>query len=167
MGKSCQGEQQNQETRRSYSLSSTLTPREALYEVDAKHLVYNIPHEFPILEQNLPMPSSIHFNGILDLNLVSSITYFKHTTVDEVNVLLYRMNKTTCMFDPFPTRVLFNFSKLFIDVIVRIINLTFSTASFPAAFKSAVVKPLFKILHLTAIFKKAFVLFPTYHTCLS
>ena len=28
----------------------------------------NIRHEFPILEQNLPMPSGIHFNGILDLN---------------------------------------------------------------------------------------------------
>ena len=49
------------------------------------------------------MPSCIHFNGILYLNLVSSLTYFKHTTVDEVNVLLSEINKTTCMFDPFPT----------------------------------------------------------------
>ena len=48
----------------------------------------NIRHEFPILEQIIPMPSSIHFNVILDLNLVSSLTYFKHTTVDEVNVLI-------------------------------------------------------------------------------
>ena len=54
------------------------------------------------------------------------------------------MNKTTCTFDPFPTRLLLNFTHLFIDVIVRIINLTFSTASFPVAFKLAVVKPLFK-----------------------
>ena len=75
---------------------------------------------------------------------MSSLTYFKHTTVDEVNVLLSKMNKTTCMFDPFPTDFFVNFSHLFIDVIVRVINLTFSTASFPAAFKSAVVKPLFK-----------------------
>ena len=89
----------------------------------------NIRHEFPILEQNLPMPFSINFNVILDLNLVSSLTYFKHTTVDEVNVLLSKMNKTTCMFDPFPTRFLLNYSHLFINVIVRIINLTFSTAS--------------------------------------
>ena len=37
-----------------------------------------------------------------------------------------------------------DFSHLFIDVIVRNINLTFSSASFPVAFKSAVVKPLFK-----------------------
>ena len=111
----------------------------------------NICHEFPILEQNLPMPSSIHFNGILDLNLVSSLTYFKHTTVD-VNVLLSKMNKTTCMFDPFPTQFLLNFSHLFIYVIVLIINLTFSTASFLAVFKSAVVKSLFKKIHLTTIF---------------
>ena len=56
------------------------------------------------------------------------------------------------MFDPSPTRLLFDFSHLFIDVIVRIINLTFSTASFPVALKSAIVKPLLKKPHLTAIF---------------
>ena len=53
------------------------------------------------------MSSSIHFRVILDLTLVSSLTYFKHTNVVEVNVLLSKMNKTTCMFDPFPTRLLF------------------------------------------------------------
>ena len=63
----------------------------------------NIRHEFHILEQNLPMPSSINFNVILDLNLVSSLTYFKHTTVDEVIVLLSKMYKAACRFDTFPT----------------------------------------------------------------
>ena len=43
-----------------------------------------------------------HEFSISDLNVVSSLTYFKHTTVDEINVLLSNMNKTTCMFDPFP-----------------------------------------------------------------
>ena len=104
----------------------------------------NIRHEFPNLEQNLPSASSIHFHAILDVNLESSLTYFKHTNIDEVNVLLSKMNKTTCMFDPFPTRLLLDFSHLFIDVIARIINLTFSSVSFPVAFKSAVVKPLLK-----------------------
>ena len=85
----------------------------------------NICHEFPILEQDLPFPSSIHFNANLDVNLESSRTYFKHTNIDEVNVLLSKMNKITCMFDPFPTRLLLDFSHLFIDVIVRIINLIF------------------------------------------
>ena len=104
--------------------------------------INTIRHEFPILEQDLAIPSSIHFNAILDVNLESSLTYFKHTNIDEVNVLLSKMNKTTCMFDPFPTQLLLAFSNLFIDVIVRIINLTCSNASFPVAFKSAVVKPL-------------------------
>ena len=81
---------------------------------------------------------------MLDVNLEDSLTYFKHTNIDEVNVLLSKMNKTTCMFDPFPIRLLLDFSHFFIDVIVRIINLTFSSVSFPVAFKSAVVKPLFK-----------------------
>ena len=48
---------------------------------------------FPNLEQNLPMPSSINFNVILDWILVSSLTYFKPTNVVEVNVLLSKMNK--------------------------------------------------------------------------
>ena len=111
-----------------------------------------IRHEFPILEQDLPIPSSIHFNAILDVNLESSVTYFKHTNIDEVNVLLSKINKTTCMFDPFPTRLLLDCSHLFIDVIVCFINLTWSNASFPVGSKSAVVKPLLKNLHLTTIF---------------
>ena len=45
----------------------------------------NIRHEFPILEQDLPFPSSTHFNAILDVNLESSLSYFKHTNIDEVN----------------------------------------------------------------------------------
>ena len=86
----------------------------------------------------------INFHAMSDVNLEYSLTYFKHTKIDEVNVLLSKMNKTTCMFDPFPTGLLLDFSHLFIDVIVSIINLTFSSASFPVAFKSAVVKPLLK-----------------------
>ena len=62
----------------------------------------NIRHEFPNLQQNLPSPSSINFHAMLDVK-ESSLTYFKHTNIDEVNVLLSKMNKTTCMFDPFPT----------------------------------------------------------------
>ena len=41
--------------------------------------------------------------------IYNKLTYIKHTNVDEVNVLLSKMNKTTCMFDPFPTRFLLNF----------------------------------------------------------
>ena len=70
--------------------------------------------------------------------------------------MLSKMNKITCMVDPSPTRLLLDFSHLFIDVIVRINNLTFSTTAFPVVFKSATVKPLsnhsLKILHLTTIF---------------
>ena len=97
---------------------------------------------------------------------MSSLTYFKHTTVDEVNILLSNINKTTCMFDPFPTGFLLNFSHLFIDVIVRIIYLCFSTASFSAAFKSAVVKPLLKKNTLDGEILNTFAKFLIYHTLL-
>ena len=54
----------------------------------------NIRHEFPILEQDIPIPSSVNFNAILDVNLESSLTYFKHTNIDEVNVLLSKNEQT-------------------------------------------------------------------------
>ena len=44
--------------------------------------INNTRHEFPILEQDLPTPSSINFKAILDVNLESSLTYFKHTNID-------------------------------------------------------------------------------------
>ena len=43
------------------------------------------------------MPTSINVNVILDLNLVSSLTYFKHTTVDEVNVLYKSSTCDACV----------------------------------------------------------------------
>ena len=49
------------------------------------------------------MASAVLIELTWDLDLVSSLTYFKHTTVYEVNVLLSKMNITTCLFDPFPT----------------------------------------------------------------
>ena len=111
----------------------------------------NILHEFPSLEHDLPIPFSIHFNSILDVNLVSSLTYFKHTNVYKFNVLS-KMNKTTCMFDPFPTRLLLNFSNLFIDVIVRIINLTFLMHHFLLHLNKLLSSHSLKTLHWTAIF---------------
>ena len=36
----------------------------------------NVRHEFPILEQDLPTPSSIHFNAILDVKLQSLVLLF-------------------------------------------------------------------------------------------
>ena len=75
------------------------------------------------------------------------------------------MNKTTFMFDPFPTRLLLDFSHLFIDVIVRIINLTFYSVSFPVAFKSAVVKSLLQKPTLDCDILKNFR--PVSNTCLS
>ena len=50
--------------------------------------VDNIRHEFLNLEQNIPCPSCINFHGIVYVNLKSSLTYFKHTNIYEVNVLL-------------------------------------------------------------------------------
>ena len=77
---------------------------------------------------------------MLDVNLESSLTYFKHTNIDEVNVLLSKMCKTTCMLDPL------------IDVIVRIINLTFLLHHFLLHLNQLLSSHSLKNLQLTAIF---------------
>ena len=74
----------------------------------------------------------------------SNLSHFTPTTIEEVKELLSKMNKTTCILDPFPTKFLFDYSDCFVDVIVHIINLCFTSGVFPLLFKAVIVKPLLK-----------------------
>ena len=102
-----------------------------------------IRNSFPALIDSLP---KTHFNDLhMPFNSNSiTLSSFSPTTALEIQAMLSKMNKTTCLLDPFPTNKLMEYSHLFIRVIVRIVNLAFKTGVFPEAFKSAVVKPLLK-----------------------
>ena len=103
-----------------------------------------IRNSFPALIDSLP--AKPYFT---DLHMPFSrnnttLSCFTPTTLSEIQAILGKMNKTTCLLDPFPTKQLMNYSHLFIHVIVRIVNLSFANGVFPNAFKTAVVKPLLK-----------------------
>ena len=49
------------------------------------------------------------------------------------------MNKTTCVSDPFPTKLLMSHLPAIVDIILGIVNLCFESAVFPLSCKSSVI----------------------------
>ena len=45
--------------------------------------------------------------------------------------LIRKLNKTTCVLDPFPTKLLMYHLSSILDIILSIVNLCFSSAVFP------------------------------------
>ena len=54
------------------------------------------------------------------------------------------ISMTTCGLDPFPTKLLMSHLSSIINIILRIVNLCFSSGDFPASCKSAIISPLIK-----------------------
>ena len=54
------------------------------------------------------------------------------------------MNKTTCVSDPFPTKLLISHVSSIIGVILHIVNLSLTSGVFPLSCKSSVIVPLIK-----------------------
>ena len=53
-------------------------------------------------------------------------------------------NYKSCGLDPFPTKLLMSHLSSIMNIILRIVNLCFSSGDFPASCKSAIVSPLIK-----------------------
>ena len=65
------------------------------------------------------------------------------------------MNKTTCSYDPFPTRLLMSHQHATVPILQHIVNLCLTTGDFPISCKSYIVIPLIKKPGLEReIFKK-------------
>ena len=58
--------------------------------------------------------------------------------------IIHKLNRTTCGLDPFPTKLLMSHLSSIINIILRIVNLCFSSGDFPASCKSAIISPLIK-----------------------
>ena len=63
---------------------------------------------------------------------------------DVLSCLISKLNKTTCVLDPFPTKLLMSHLFYIIDIILCIVNLCFSSGVFPTACKSSIIFPLIK-----------------------
>ena len=55
-----------------------------------------------------------------------------------------KLNKTTCVLDPFPTKLLMSHLSYILNIILCIVNLCFSSGVFPTPCKSSIIFPLIK-----------------------
>ena len=70
--------------------------------------------------------------------------HFEHLTRDDLIKIISVKNKTTCVSDPFPTKLLMSHLPAIDDIILGIVNLCFESAVFQLFCKSSVIIPLIK-----------------------
>ncbi len=73
---------------------------------------------------------------------------FAPATEDEVRKIIIESAPKSCSLDPIPTTLLKECTDILLPVITKIVNLSLSTATMPADFKEAILKPLLKKLIL-------------------
>ena len=105
--------------------------------------IADIRKEFPVLESHAAPLSIIDFKNTYNLS-PSCLSSFTPTTVSKVQELLSIMNHTTCLLDPFNTKIIMQNSEHFIRAFFHIFNPCFSIGTFPASLKAAVIRPLLK-----------------------
>ena len=63
---------------------------------------------------------------------------------DVLSSLISNLNKTTCVLDSFPTKLLMSHLSSRLHIILCIVNLCFSPGVFPTSCKSSMIFPLIK-----------------------
>ena len=61
---------------------------------------------------------------------------------DALSNLISKLNITTCVLDPFPTKLLMSHLSYILDIILCIVDLCFSSGVFPTPCKSSILFPL-------------------------
>ena len=67
---------------------------------------------------------------------------------DVLSSLISKLNKTTCVLDPFPTKLLMSRLFYILDISICIVNLCFSSGVIPTPCKSSIIFPLIQGLDL-------------------
>ena len=99
--------------------------------------------EFHLLEACLPMYSFVDVHIIMPAGTAIYDT-FNPLSSDVLSCLIRKLNKTTCVLDPFPTKLLMSQLSSILDISVCIVNLCFSSGIFPTPCKSSIIFPLIK-----------------------
>ena len=99
--------------------------------------------DFPLLEPTLKHYSFDSIDSILP-HCTASFDHFVPLTSVELLKIISVMNKTTCVSDPVPTKLLISPASSIIDVILHIVNLCLMSGVFPLSCKSSVIVPLIK-----------------------
>ena len=69
---------------------------------------------------------------------------FHPLSCDVLSSLIRKLNNTTCVLDPFPTKLLMSHLSSILDIILCIVNLCFLSGVFPTSCKSSIIFPLIK-----------------------
>ena len=69
---------------------------------------------------------------------------FHPLSCDVVSSLIRKLNKTACVLDPFPTKLLMCHLSSILDIIIWIVNHCFSSGVFYTSCKSSIMFPLIK-----------------------
>ena len=99
--------------------------------------------EFPLLEACLPAYSFVDIDIIMPV-CTAVFDTFQPLSSDVSASIIHKLNRTTCGLDLFATKLLMSHASSIINIILRIVNLCFSSDDFPASFKSAIISPLIK-----------------------
>ena len=85
--------------------------------------------EFPLLKACLPAYSFVDIDTILPV-CTAVFDTFQPLSCDVLASIIHKLNRTTCGLDPFPTKLLMSHLSSIINIILRIVNLCFSTGDF-------------------------------------
>ena len=121
-----------------YNDPITLASTFIMYFIDK---IANVRAEFQLLESSLPLYSFGSIDSIMP-TCANLLEWFTMITREELIKIVSVKNKTTCLSDPFPSKLLMSHLPTIIDTIMHIINICLSTSVFPSSCKSAVVLPL-------------------------
>ena len=97
--------------------------------------ISTIKMEFPLLEVCLPMYSFVDIDIIMPA-CTAVFDTFHPLSCDVLSSLISKLNKTTCVLDPFPTKLLMSHLSSILDIILCIVNLCFSSGVFPTPCKN-------------------------------
>ena len=105
--------------------------------------IHTIKMEFPLLEACLPAYSFVDIDKIMPV-CTAAFDTFQPLSCEVLASIIHKLNRTTCGLDPFPTKLLMSHLYTIINIILRIVNLCFSSGDFPASCRSAIISPLIK-----------------------
>ena len=97
--------------------------------VSISNKISTIKMEFPLLEACLPVYSFVDIDLIMPA-CTSVFDTFHPLSCDVLSSLISKLNKTTCVLDPFPTKLLMSHLSYILDIILCIVNQCFSSGIF-------------------------------------
>ena len=95
----------------------------------------------------LPAYSFVNINIIMPV-CTSIFDTFQPLSCVVLSSIIHKINSTTCGLEPFPTQLFMSHLIYIINIILRIMNLCFSSGEFPAFCMSAIISSVIKKLGL-------------------